>query len=98
MRTSLRREAWLSRARRTSGIPPIFAPTWSLAPTDDLDPVVVRIADETEPRTALAHLVRRALGLDALLGQACQRAVEVVDADRDMAVTGADIVAPAVVI
>ena len=36
---------------------------------DQLDPVAVRVAHEAEPRAALAHLVGRLLGLDALLGE-----------------------------
>src|SRR6478736_771799 len=69
-----------------------------LAPPDELYPVVVRVADEAQPRAALAHLVRRALGLDALPGQSPERALEVVDADRDVPVGGAQLVRAAVVV
>src|SRR4051794_41934300 len=37
----------------------------SLAPADDLDPVVVRVAHEAEARAALAHRVRREPGRPA---------------------------------
>src|SRR5207253_3518362 len=70
-----------------------------LAALDDLDAVVVRVADEAEARAALAHRVRRPLGFDALFAEAGQRAVEILDADRDVAVAGAELVgAPVVVV
>ena len=59
---------------------------------DQLDAVAVRVADEAEPRAALAYLVRLALGLDALGGQALERAVEVLDRQRDVPVAGAELV------
>src|SRR5206468_3993634 len=62
------------------------------SPFDELDPVAVRVADEAEPRSAFAHGVRRPLGLDALLCQPGQRAVEVVHGQRDVAVAGAELV------
>ena len=57
---------------------------------DDLDPIAVGIPDEAQPRAALAHRVGRLLGLDALLGEPRERAVEVLGGDRDVAVAGAD--------
>src|SRR3954465_2967217 len=60
---------------------------------DELDPVAVRIADEAQARAALADAVRRLLGLDALLREALERAVEVLDGDRDVVVAGAVLVA-----
>ncbi len=65
---------------------------------DELDAVVVRVADEADPGAAFGHLVRRALGLDALLGELGERAVEVVDADRDVTVGRAQLVRAPVVI
>src|SRR6266545_3260742 len=68
------------------------------AALDDLDPVAVRVADEAQERAALAHAVRLAVGLDALLTEPRKRLSEIVDADRDVAVTRADVVAAAVVV
>jgi hypothetical protein len=44
----------------------------------------IGVAYEADPRAALDHPVRRPLGLDALVGQLPESAVEVVDADRDV--------------
>src|SRR4051794_6975845 len=60
---------------------------------DELDPVAVRIADEAQARAALADAVRRLLGLDALLAQALEGAVEILHGDRDVVVAGAELVA-----
>src|SRR5262249_54941027 len=65
---------------------------------DDLDPVLVRIADDADPIAAVPHRVRRALRLDPLLGQAGERAVEVVHPDRDVPVPAAEVVRTAVVV
>src|SRR4051794_24028823 len=65
---------------------------------DQLDPVVVRVAHEADAVAALAHGVRRPLGLDALLRELGERAVEVVDRDRDVAVAGADLIGPVLVL
>ena len=59
---------------------------------DDLDPILIRVADEAEPVAAVAHRVRRALRLDPLLGETSKRSVEVVHADSDMSVGGAEAV------
>src|SRR6185295_16317665 len=59
---------------------------------DELDPVAVRVADEAEPRAAFAHRVGRALGLDPLPRELLERPVEVVHAQRDVAVGGAELV------
>ena len=64
----------------------------SLSLLDQLDAIAVRIADEADPRAALAHPVRRLLGLDALARRAAERAVEVVDGQRDVVVAGAELV------
>src|SRR5262249_43833716 len=69
-----------------------------LAGLDQLDPVLIGIADETEPVAALAHGVRRTLGLDPLLGETHENPVEVVDADRDVPVAGPEVVRAAVVV
>ena len=69
-----------------------------LAALDQLDPVAVRVLHEAEPRAALADRVRRALRLDALTRELRKRAVEVVDADRDVPVARAELVAAAVVV
>ena len=58
----------------------VNVPARASAP-DELDAVAVRVADEAEEAAALAHLVRRPLRLDALLAEARERAVEIVDAD-----------------
>src|SRR5579864_8240605 len=68
------------------------------SPFDDLDPVLVGIANEAETISALPHRVGRALRLDALLLELRQGAVEVVDADRDVPVGAAQLVRAAVVI
>src|SRR5215218_930077 len=59
---------------------------------DQLDAVAVGVAHEADPVTALAHPVRRLLGGDALSGQLAERAVEVVDGERDVVVAGAELV------
>ena len=69
-----------------------------LATPDQLDAIAVWVADEAEEAAAFAHLVRRALRLDALLAEARERRVEIVDADRDVAVTGSQLVRAAVVV
>ena len=68
------------------------------AAVDQLDAVAVRILDEADQRAALAHAVGLAFGLDALLLQLRERLLEVVDADRDVAVAGAEVVGAAVVV
>src|SRR6059058_5496386 len=84
--------------QRRARAPARARPVSAAAALDQLDPVAVRVLDEAEPRAALADAVGLALGLDALLGQAPQRAVEVVDADRDVAVAGAEVIRTAVVV
>jgi hypothetical protein len=62
---------------------------------DGLDVVSVGISDETNARAALGDLVRRPLRLDPVLRlQLLERPVEVVDADRDVRVGGAQLVGP----
>src|SRR5439155_25779713 len=68
------------------------------AAVDQLDPVVVRVADEAEQRAALAHAVRLPLGLDALLFQRGERLPEVVDREGDVSIPRADVVRAAVVV
>jgi hypothetical protein len=59
----------------------------------------IRVADEADPRAALAHLVRRALRLDPVAFLQCgEGSVEVVHPDRDVAVAGAEFVRAAVVV
>lgn len=67
-------------------------------PVDQLDSILVRIADEAEPRAAFSDAVRLALGLDALVREPRERLVEVVHADRDVALAGAEVVRAAVVV
>src|SRR5439155_21357096 len=69
-----------------------------LAAFGQLDAVAVRIADETEARTALAARVRRPLGLDSLARALCEGSVEVLDPDRDVPVAAAEVVAATVVV
>src|SRR5215213_3560104 len=59
---------------------------------DQLDAVAVRIADEADPRAALAHAVGRLLGLDAVPAEPLEGAVEVVDGERDVVVARAQLV------
>ena len=59
---------------------------------DQLDPVLVRVAHEADPRAALAHLVGRALGLDPDARELLERGVQVVDGQGDVAVARADVV------
>src|SRR5262245_39428588 len=54
--------------------------------------LTVRVADEAEQRAALAHAVRRPLGLDPLVGERRERRLHVVDRQRNVAVPGADLV------
>src|SRR3954469_22140633 len=81
-----------------SCVPQGAARVGALSAPDELDPVTVRILDKAEPRASLAHLVRLALRLDALLGESRQRAVEIVDPDRDVAVGRAELVRAAVLV
>src|SRR4249919_724181 len=68
------------------------------ASPDDLDPILIRVAHEAEARAALAHRVRRPLRLDPLSLERVERPVEVVDADRDVAVAAAEVVRAPVVV
>src|SRR3954465_7814196 len=68
------------------------------AAIDDLDPIAVRIFHEAKERAALPDTVGLPLGLDALLLQRCEGLVEVVHADRDVAVAGANVVRATVVV
>src|SRR5579871_1970356 len=97
------REYWRARGRRSGADHPDSSGTRGrginhLAPAaiDELDPVVVRVADEAEQRPALAHPVGLALGLDALVLQPREGFREVVHADGDVAVGGPHLVGPAV--
>ena len=56
---------------------------------DELRPVTVRILNETQPLAALVNAVRLALGLNPLRLQLGKCAIEVVDSDSDVAITGA---------
>jgi hypothetical protein len=70
-----------------------------LATLDELDAVVVRVADEADPGAAVADLVRGPLGLDPVaVLERRERAVEVVDADRDVPVPGSELVRATVVV
>ena len=63
------------------------------AALDELDPVAVGVADEGDERAAGPYLVRRALRLDPVLVlQPRERGVDVVDGDRDVPVSGAELV------
>src|SRR3954470_3765875 len=62
------------------------------ASLDELDAIAVGVADETDPRAALAQPVRRLLGLDAMAAQPLEGAVEVVDGQRDVVVARAELV------
>src|SRR5215207_3534927 len=64
-----------------------------LALFDELDAVPVRVTDEAQPRAALAHGIGRLLRLDAHAGETLERAVHVLDGDRDVVVARAELVA-----
>src|SRR5262245_32411091 len=66
--------------------------TYTSGALDQLDAVLIRVADEAEPAAARADGVGRPLGLDALLGELGERLVEVADGHRDVPVAGADLV------
>src|SRR5207247_7474601 len=70
---------------------------WPYESVDERQPSV-RVAHEAESRAALAHLVGRALGLDALLGELGERGVEVLDPDSDVTIGRAQLVREAVVV
>src|SRR3954453_59071 len=63
-----------------------------LALLDQLDPVAVRVAHEADAGAALPDAVGRLLRVDALVGQRRERLVEVVDRQRDVVVTRAELV------
>jgi hypothetical protein len=60
--------------------------------TDELNPVGIRISHERDERTALPHLIGRSFRLDPLLLQAGKRRINIINADRDMAITCAELV------
>src|ERR1700757_3479504 len=80
--------------RRSSSLTAALFP----AAVDQLDAVAVGILDEADQRAAFAHPVGLAFGLDALLLQLRERRLEVVDADGDVPVAGAEVVGAAVVV
>src|SRR3954454_20864820 len=59
---------------------------------DQLDAVAVGVAHEADPRAALPDPVGRLLGLDAVAAEPLERAVEVVDGQRDVVVARAELV------
>src|SRR5262249_33707845 len=86
---------WSPDRTRTAGLasrPKDRAATQALRHLQDLDPVAVGIFDEREAVASLADRVGGALPVDPLLGKACERRVDVVGGDRDVAVAGADLV------
>src|SRR5579864_469293 len=85
------------RSRRRADPAPM-APSLLPAAVDQFDAVVVGIAHEGDERAALAHAIRLALGLDALLLQLRERRAKIVDRICDVAVAGADVVRPPVVV
>jgi Recombinase/Recombinase zinc beta ribbon domain len=69
------------------------------ASLDQLNPIRIGISNEADAGAAVAHLVRRPLGLDPVAAlELLERAVEVVHADRDVPVPGSDVVRAAVVV
>src|SRR5687768_8355791 len=82
----MRRACLLGRGTRLTGA------------LDQLDAVAVGVLDEAEARPTLADAVGRALGLDALLGEPPQRAVQILHTDGDVAVRRAQLVGAAVVV
>src|SRR5204863_10048854 len=87
-----------ARAQTTRLRPQPATTPWLTAPLDQLDPVAVRILHETEPRASFADAVRLALRPDSRILQSREGRIEVVDADRDVAVTGAEVVRTAIVV
>ena len=81
-----------TRAQASAWIVGATAPASLARALDQLDPVVVRVADEAQARAALADAVRRLLRLDPDLGEALEGCVEVVDGECDVAVARADVV------
>src|SRR5262245_41884479 len=66
---------------------------------DQRSNLAIGIVDEADPRSTLGHVVRRALRLDAVtVLQRRDGRVEVVDADGDVPVPGAQLVRAAVVV
>ena len=63
-----------------------------VAALDQLDSILIRIADEAQQRAALADRVRRPLRLDPLRGQLLERLRHVLDRERDVPVGGAELV------
>lgn len=61
---------------------------------DQFDPVVVGVTDEAEPGAALTHRVRRSFRRDSVGREPLQGAVHVTDRDRDVTVTGTDLIRP----
>src|SRR6516225_2296883 len=72
--------------------------TAALPAPDQFDPVRVGVLHERDPGATFAHLIGRPLGLDALFFQSGERAVEVVDTDRDVAIGRTELVAATIVI
>ena len=68
------------------------------AAVDELDAVAVRVLDEAEAGAAFADAVGLALGSMPCSSSSRERRVEVVDADRDVAVARAEVVRAAVVL
>src|SRR5215210_4231705 len=64
----------------------------SFSALDQLDAIAVGIAHEAESRAALAHGVRRFLGLDALLRELGQNLVQVGHGDRNVVVPRPELV------
>src|SRR5262245_4369125 len=88
-----------SRSGLCSTVVSAYSPRAGRLVLDQLDAVIVRIADEADARAALAYPVGRPLGLDAVLVlQRREGRVEVVDAERDVPIRGAQVVRAAVVV
>src|SRR5262249_19048677 len=75
---------------RESGRSP--SPDLARRSLDYFNAVVVGVANEAEQRAALPNRVRRALGLDPHGREALERGIHVLHRDRDVAVTGADLI------
>src|SRR5262249_30534782 len=65
---------------------------------EELDAVVVGVANEAEQRAALTHAIGLTLRHDPLAREALESGRQVVDPERDVAVPGAELVRPPVVV
>src|SRR5205823_3623689 len=88
----------MTAVRTTSVAPGLVIVGAELRTLNHLNSITIRIAYKAQPRPTLADRVGRPLRLDPLAGQLRKRAVEIFDADGDVAVAGAEVVTSAIVV